>query len=118
MDPITGLAFGRIAVGAVSLVSPSLAARLFLLDPVANPQLAPVTRMFGSREVALGAITLASSGAARRSLIQIGIAVDAADAATGIAAAASGATRKRAGLVLAAVAAGAVASGAVALQDA
>ena len=83
MDPITGLAYGRIAVGTLSLLSPKLAARLFLLDPGTNPQVGYVTRLFGSREVALGAITLASSGAARERLVQVGIAVDGAgDAAT------------------------------------
>ena len=89
MDPITGLAYGRIAVGTLSLLSPTLAARLFLLDPAANPQLPYMTRLFGSREIALGAITLASSGAARERLVQVGIAVDGADVVTGVAAAAS-----------------------------
>ena len=83
MEPITGLAYGRIAIGALSLLSPSLTARLFLLDPKTNPQLSYMGRMFGSREIALGAITLASSGEARRRLVQLGIAVDGADAYTG-----------------------------------
>ena len=83
MDPITGLAYGRIAVGTLSLLSPKLAARLFLLDPQTNPQVPYVTRLFGSREIALGAITLASSGAARERLVQVGIAVDGADLVTG-----------------------------------
>ena len=30
MDPITGLAIGRITLGAVSFLSPGLAARMFL----------------------------------------------------------------------------------------
>ena len=43
-------------------------------------------RMFGSREIALGVITLAApDGEARRRLVQVGVAVDAADAFTGIA---------------------------------
>src|ERR1700712_841980 len=90
MEPITGLAYGRIVIGALSLLSPSLTARLFLLDPKSNPQLGYMGRMFGSREIALGAITLASSGDARRRLIQLGVAVDGADAYTGIASAATG----------------------------
>jgi hypothetical protein len=117
MNPVTGLALGRIAVGSVSLVSPGLAAKLFRLDAEVNPQLPYVTRLFGSREIALGAITLASSGAARRRLIQVGIAVDGADAFTGIAACASGAVPKKTGLLMAAVAVGAVASGVLGLQD-
>jgi hypothetical protein len=117
MDPITGLAAGRIAVGLVSFVSPKLAAKLFLLDSKANPGLPYMSRMFGSREIALGALTLASSGAARVRLIQIGIAIDAGDAFTGVAAASTGATSKKAGILLALVAAGAVASGVQGLQD-
>ena len=117
MDPITGLAYGRIAVGTVSLLSPTLAARLFLLDPGTNPQVPYVTRMFGSREVALGAITLASSGAARQRLVQLGIAVDGADVVTGVAGASTGAVPKKAGIMMALVAAGAVATGVLDLTD-
>ena len=117
MDPITGLAYGRIAVGTLSLLSPKLAARLFLLDPGTNPQVPYVTRLFGSREIALGAITLASSGAARERLVQVGIAVDGADMVTGVAAASTGAVSKKAGIMMAVVAGGAVASGVLSLTD-
>lgn len=117
MDPITGLAYGRIAVGTLSLLSPKLAARLFLLDPQTNPQVPYVTRLFGSREIALGAITLASSGAARERLVQVGIAVDGADLVTGVAAASTGAVPKKAGIMMALVAGGAVASGVLSLTD-
>ena len=117
MDPITGLALGRIAVGTVSLLSPGLAAKLFLLNPTTNPQLPYVTRMFGSREIALGGLTLASSGAARRQLVQVGIAVDSADAVTGILATLNGSVSKPAALLMTLVAGGAVASGAMALQE-
>ncbi|MCW2848056.1 MAG: hypothetical protein JWR90_2030 [Marmoricola sp.] len=117
MDPITGLAFGRIAVGTVSLVSPKLAARLFLLDGAANPALPYLSRMFGSREIALGGLTLVATGDARRRLVQVGVAVDAADALTGLTAAASGAVSKKAGIALAVVAAAAIANGVVGLQD-
>jgi hypothetical protein len=111
MEPVTGLAYGRIAVGTVALVSPSLAARLLLLDKRANPQLPYMTRLFGSREIALGALTVASSGAARERLVQVGIAVDGADVLTGLAGAVSGAVPKKAGILMALVAAGAVATG-------
>ncbi|WP_051276244.1 hypothetical protein [Marmoricola sp. URHB0036] len=117
MDPITGLAYGRISVGALSFLFPSLTARLFLLDPRSNPQLGYMGRMFGSREIALGAITLASSGEARRRLVQLGIAVDGADAFTGLATAATGSVPKKAGLLLTVVAAAAVATGVLELQD-
>ena len=98
-----------------SLLSPKLAARLFLLDPGTNPQVPYVTRLFGSREIALGAITLASSGAARERLVQVGIAVDGADLVTGVAAASTGAVPKKAGILMALVAGGAVASGVLSL---
>lgn len=116
MDPVTGLAVGRIALGTVSLVSPGLAAKLFLLDPKANPQLGLMTRLFGSREIALGAITLATTGTARRALVQVGVAVDGADVLAGLAATVSGSVPKTTGLLFSAVAAGAVAAGATSLQ--
>ena len=74
--------------------------------------------MFGSREIALGGLTLVSSGAARARLVQVGVAVDGADVFTGVAAAAAGAVPKKAGVLMALVAAGAVATGLLALQDA
>lgn len=81
MNPVTGLALGRIVIGIVSLVSPELAGKLFRLDTLGNPQLSFLSRMFGSREIALGALTLATSGPAQRTLVLGGIAVDASDAA-------------------------------------
>ena len=117
MDNITGLAYGRVAIGALSLMSPSLTARLFLLDPKANPQLSYMGRMFGSREIALGAITLAASGDTRRRLVQLGVAVDGSDAVTGVVTAASGAVPKKTGLLLAAAGVAAVVTGLLELQE-
>ena len=117
MDPITGLAFGRLALGTVSFASPALAQRLVMLDGKANPQLPYMTRMFGSREMAIGALTLITSGKARQQVVQLGVAVDGADVVTGVLAAASGAVPTRAGLLLTAIAAGAVAVGVRELTD-
>ena len=116
MDPITGLAVGRITVGTVSFLSPGLAARMFLLNPKANPQLAYMTRLFGLARDRLGALTLASTGAARRQLVQVGVAIDGADAVNGLVSAASGKVSKPAGLLLTVVAAAAVATGVKELQ--
>jgi hypothetical protein len=116
MDPITGLAVGRIVVGALSFLSPGLAAKMFLLDPTSNPQLGYMARLFGPREVVLGALTLAATGEARRQLVGIGVAVDSADAVNGLISATSGKVSKPAGLLLTAVAAGAVAAGVQELQ--
>jgi hypothetical protein len=117
MDPITGLAIGRIVVGATSLLSPRLADKLFLLNAGTNPQLPFVTRLFGSREIALGGLTLVATGAARRQLVQVGIAVDGADAVTGLIGAANGSVSKPAGILMTLVAGGAVATGVLELQS-
>jgi hypothetical protein len=113
MNPVTGLALGRIAIGATALASPSLASRLFRLDLGSNPQLPYLSRMFGSREIALGAITLVSTGAARRKLIALGMAVDGADAFAGYDAMRSGSVSRSVGIGLTAPAVGAVVAGAI-----
>jgi hypothetical protein len=117
MDPITGLAYGRIAVGTISLLSPKLAARLFLLDPNTNPQLPYLGRLFGSREIALGVITLAAPDDARRRLVQVGVAVDAADALTGIASVVSGNVPKKTALLLTVAGVASTTTGVLALQE-
>ena len=115
MDPVTGLSLGRIAIGVGSIASPALTARLFGLSPAANPQIGYFTRMFGVREIALGALTLMGKGNARRPRVFAGMAVDGGDAATG----AIGLARKdiplMAGGMLIVVALGAVGSGGAAL---
>ena len=115
MNPVTGLALGRIAIGAVSLASPSTAAKLFRLDLARNPQLPYLSRMFGSREIALGAITLLATGKARRRLVALGMAVDGADAFAGYDAMQSGVVSQSTGMFLTAPAVGAVVAGAIGL---
>ncbi|WP_408899520.1 DUF4267 domain-containing protein [Nocardioides sp. R1-1] len=115
MDPVTGLSLGRIVIGVGALAAPSTTARVFGLDPEANPQLAYMGRMFGAREVALGALTLASRGPLRRNLTAVGVAVDGADLANGlIELTRSNVTKVASGLLVGA-AAGAVGSGVLAL---
>ncbi len=111
MNPVTGLSLGRIGVGAVAIGSPDLAARMLGLDASRNPQLPTMTRLFGAREIAIGAATLTARGAARRNLVLAGIAVDAADAATGIVGVGNQELGKLSGGMLAAIALGAVGSG-------
>jgi hypothetical protein len=113
MNPVTGLSLGRIAIGAVALAAPALAGKMFCLDTAANPQLPYLSRMFGSREIALGAATLLATGAARRNLVAAGIAVDAADAVTGVLAARDGYVSKPVGGYLTVPALAAVAAGVV-----
>lgn len=115
MDPVTGLSLGRIVIGIGALVSPSTTAKLFGLDPTTNPQLGVFGRMFGAREIALGAVTLVSKGALRRNLTLVGIAVDGADAASGVIEVKGGGAPKLQGGALVGVALGAVGSGIAAL---
>lgn len=115
MDPVTGLSLGRIAIGAVTLAAPNAGARLFALDPRSNPQLGFMGRLFGAREIALGAVTLASKGALRRNLTLVGMAVDGADAASAVIETSQGSIPKMAGGPMIGVALGAVAAGGAAL---
>lgn len=80
MNPALSLAAARILIGGVALAAPAEGARLFRLDAAANPQLPYMTRLFGGRELALGAATLLARGPARRQLVAAGIAVDTVDA--------------------------------------
>lgn len=118
MNPVTGLNIARIVLGAVALISPTFAAKLFGLDPVANPQLNYMSRMFGARELALGGLTLASSGQRQRDLVLVGIVVDATDTFSGTAAAIDGSVTKVRGAMLALPALAAVAAGVAGVKTA
>jgi len=115
MNPVIGLSLGRIAIGAVAVADPERAARVFQLDPVSNPQLPYITRLFGVREIALGVATLMSSGRTRTGMVGLGILVDAADGATGYLAMQDGTVSRRTATALMGPAVGGVASGLVAL---
>jgi hypothetical protein len=115
MKPVNGLALGRIAIGLTALAAPDVAARLFRLDAARNPQLPYMSRLFGSREIVLGAITLLAKGATRRKLVAVGMAVDAADGFAGYDAMRSGLVGRSAGFGLTVPAVGAVVAGAIGL---
>jgi hypothetical protein len=115
MNPVNGLALGRIAIGLTALASPDLVGKLFRLDVPGNPQLRYMSRMFGSREIALGAITLLARGNARRRLVALGMAVDGADAFAGYDSMRTGAVSQSVGVFLTAPALGAVVAGGVGL---
>lgn len=106
MNPVTGLALGRIAVGFASLAKPDLVAST-MGQRSSSPLL---TQWFGSREIALGTATLLASGAGRRNLVLVGMAVDAADAATAYAAIESDRVPRQLGMGLVGVAVAAVLS--------
>lgn len=115
MNPVTGLALGRIAIGVLSLFSPALAGKLFGLDLLADPQLSYMSRMFGSRDLALGALTLATSGDVQRTLVAGAVAVDAADAVSGFLAGRDGIVTRPTSALLTLPALGVVAVGVAAL---
>lgn len=117
MNPITGLSLARIGLGAAALASPNLAAKLFRLDAPANKQLPYMTRMFGSREVALGAVTLLAPRGARKRIVTLGMAVDGADAWAAWSAREKGAVDEQTGIFLAVPALGAVVAGAIGLLE-
>jgi len=115
MNPVNGLALGRIAIGLTALASPNLGARLFRVDLERNQQLPYMMRLFASREIALGAMTLVAKGSARRKLIGLGMAVDGADAFASYDSVRTGAISQTTGVFLTGPAIGAVVAGAVGL---
>jgi len=116
MNPAIPLSLARIGIGATALAKPDLTFQSFLLDPKQNPQHEFVTRMFGSREIALGVATLASMRSGSKSWLLAGIVVDAADAVAGYLSGNSGAVSKNKGSMLAGLAAGAAAAGVLGLR--
>jgi hypothetical protein len=87
---VNAIAISRIAVGTGAWLTPNLSGRLFGLDPEGNPQLPYVGRLFGARDVALGAGTLRSPRKARDAWLTAGLGCDVADVAAGVLAGARG----------------------------
>jgi hypothetical protein len=87
---VNAIAAGRVAIGAGAWLMPNLSGRLFGLDPDSNPQLPYVGRLFGARDVALGAGALRSSRKSKQAWVTAGLACDLADVAAGVLAGARG----------------------------
>jgi len=87
---LNAIAAARIAVGSGAWLTPNLSGRLFGLDPEGNPQLPYVGRLFGARDVALGAGVLRSPRKNKEAWATAGIACDLADVAAGVLAGARG----------------------------
>ena len=118
MNPALGLAAARIVIGGVALAVPDVGAKLFRLDPAANPQLPYMTRLFGSRELLLGAVTLVARGKSRRHLVLAGVLVDAADAAAAYQAGEAGSVDRNTTVALTVPALAAVVAGVVGAKGA
>jgi hypothetical protein len=71
---------GRMAIGAFAVAAPGKAFAGAGLSDRANPQLPFMTRMFGVRDVVIGAGALTTSGDERRRWLQACIAADLVDA--------------------------------------
>ena|SRR5947209_4484058 len=110
------LVMTRTAIGAGAWLAPRLSGRLFGLDPDANPQASYLGRLFGVRDVALGAGLRSSSGAERQQWLRVGIACDLADAAAGVLAGRAGVLPKRATVLVTATALMAAAMGVAAMR--
>lgn len=117
MNPALGLALGRLGIGATALLTPRLFARMAGLEPESNASVSYPTRLFGSREVLMGAATLVTTGEVQRNLVGAGIAVDTADVLAALGSALRGDVTKKSGLMLALPAGAAVAAGYAGLQN-
>jgi hypothetical protein len=111
------VAISRIAVGTGTWLAPNLTGRMFGLDPEGNPQLSYIGRLFGVRDVALGAGVLRSSRKQKDAWLTAGLACDVADAAAGVIAGARGTVPPAAAALVTATAAGFAAFGYWLLQQ-
>jgi hypothetical protein len=116
VSPLKLLIGLRIAIGSGTWLAPRLAGTLFGLDARANPQLPYVGRLFGIRDVVLGAGAQMSAGDSRRLWLQLGLVCDAADAAAGLIAGRNGEIPALTTVMVTAPALLAIGLGAAALQ--
>lgn len=105
----------RMAVGAVSWISPSLSAHLFGLDRTSRQPI--VTQLFGARDFALGLLTATAPAPARQQVLRTGVAIDAADTVACLRQMRAGTLSPQAMLLVAAGAALFTTIGAVALRS-
>ena len=79
--PGTALSALRVAIGVSAWGAPNVTAKLFGLDPDANPQGAYLARLFGIRDVALAGFATQAGADSKPLAWQLGIASDLFDAA-------------------------------------
>jgi hypothetical protein len=99
MSPVSAIGTLRIAIGVSSWLTPNLAGKAFGLDPAGNPQAAFLGRLFGVRDIALGAGALQTSGQAQQQWLRVGMMCDLADAAAAYLATRNGTLPKPAGIL-------------------
>jgi hypothetical protein len=74
----------RVLVGIAGFLAPGHAFRGAGLDPRNNPNLPFMTRMFGVRDLVLGAGALSTSGRERRRWLQAAVVADLGDAVAAV----------------------------------
>jgi hypothetical protein len=116
VSPLKLLIAIRVSIGSGAWLTPRLAGRLFGLDAEANPQLPYMGRLFGVRDVVLGAGAQVSTGDSQRLWLQLGLVCDATDAAAGLIAGRNGEIPKLTTVLVTAPALLGIALGAAALQ--
>lgn len=106
---VVTMAVVRAALGAAAYVAPDRTAVALGLDPEANRQMRYLARVFGARDMALGAAVVASSGDARRLLLRTCVGIEVFDTASAVIAYRTGTVdRKAASALLGAVVAAAI----------
>jgi len=97
--PLTTLSAIRIAVGLGAYATPNVAAKIFGLDPAANPQASYLGRLFGVRDIALGTGALSADEPSRKLWVRLGVLCDVADVGAAVIAARNGSVTKVTGLL-------------------
>ncbi len=87
-DLLDSLSYGRVALGVGLLLAPALVGRTYLGREASRPVVRFLLRVFGIRDLVLGALQLAAKGDkdATRQVIVAGIACDSVDALAAFAA--------------------------------
>jgi hypothetical protein len=116
MNPVSAIAALRIVIGTSAWATPNLAAKTFGMDPDGNPQASYLGRLFGVRDIALGAGALSTEGETRAQWLRFAMACDLADAAAAFIGARNGSLSKLTGVLAGGTALGAAALSAQALR--
>ncbi|MET9214180.1 MULTISPECIES: DUF4267 domain-containing protein [unclassified Nocardia] len=116
MGVMNGLAWGRIALGVVSLVAPRRLAGAF--GVAGTPESEYLTRVYGARAIAMGSNYLVGTAADRRRWHRLGLAIDTSDTIAGAVQVWRGGVPVRASIGFLALTGGYAAAGAYALSRA
>lgn len=97
---IQTMALVRGLLGAAAYIDPDRTARAIGLDPDRNTQMRYLGRVFGARDMALGAALLASTGEGRRKLLWACVGIEVLDTASALIALRTGTIGKAAAIRL------------------